>query len=88
MSSFSLALVRLIEIIGEAASKVAAETQSRHPAIPWRKIIGTRHNFIHGYDNVNLDVLWQIVSTDFPSLIIVFQSAVADEERKEQQNLF
>lgn len=84
----SLALVRLIEIIGEAASKVTTEAQNRHPSIPWRKIIGTRNNLIHGYDNVNLDVLWQIVSVDLPSLSITLKAAIDDEERKDQQRLF
>ena len=52
-----LALVRLIEILAEAASKVTSETQRRHPMIPWKQIIGTRNRLIHGYEEVDLDIL-------------------------------
>lgn len=54
-----LALVRLIEIIGEAASKVSEKTKSKHPEIPWRAMIGMRNRLIHGYDTVDLKVLWK-----------------------------
>jgi uncharacterized protein with HEPN domain len=64
-----LALSRLVEIIGEAASRVPAELQSRHPTLPWRQAIGARNRLIHGYDFVDLDVLWEIVATDLPALV-------------------
>jgi uncharacterized protein with HEPN domain len=65
----ALALVRLVEIIGEAASKVTNKTQSAHPEIPWADIVGTRNRLIHGYEQVDLDIVWQIVSTDVPLLL-------------------
>ena len=64
-----LALTRLVEIVGEAASRVPAELQGRHPALPWREAIGARNRLIHGYDVVDLDILWEIVATDLPRLI-------------------
>jgi len=65
----SLALVRLIEIIGEAASRVPEPDRNEWPAIPWRQIIGTRHHLIHGYDAVDADILWAILSKDLPRLV-------------------
>ncbi len=58
-----------MEIVGEAASRVPAEAQDRHSALPWREAIGARNRLIHGYDFVDLDILWEIVATDLPRLI-------------------
>ena len=80
----SLALVRLVEIIGEAASKVTAETQNRHPGIAWRDIIGTRNRLIHAYEAVNLDILWQIVSVDLHPLTILLERAIEAETEDNQ----
>ena len=65
----NLALVRLIEIIGEAASRVSLQRQANHPDIPWREIIGTRNRVVHGYDKVNFDILWGVIREDLPALI-------------------
>lgn len=65
----NLALVRLLEIIGEAATRVSIETRSQHPNIPWAQIAGMRNRLIHGYESVDLDVVWQIVRADLPRLI-------------------
>ncbi len=83
-----LALVRLIEIIGEAAGKVSEELTLRYSEIPWRKIIGTRNRLIHAYDDVDIDILWQIVTTDLPTLAVSLQRILTIEEQNEQQNLF
>jgi len=63
-----LAVVRLIEIIGEAAKHISEETQRRAPSVPWAQIAGTRDRLIHGYFDVNLDVVWTIVTNDLPPL--------------------
>jgi len=52
-----LALVRLVEIVGEAASRLAVEDQSRYPSIAWREIVGMRNRLAHGYDAIDLNVL-------------------------------
>ncbi len=65
----SLALVRLLEIVGEAAARVSSEARARHPAIPWLEIVSLRNRLIHGYDAVDMDVLWSIVNTDLPALV-------------------
>lgn len=84
----SLALVRLVEIIGEAASRVTAGVQNRHAGIEWRDILGTRNRLIHAYEAVNLDILWQIVSVDLPSLIAKLQQAIEQETKSNQGKLF
>jgi uncharacterized protein with HEPN domain len=65
----NLALVRLLEIIGEVASRVPKEEQARYADISWSEIISLRNRLIHGYDTVDFDILWQIVSQDLPGLI-------------------
>lgn len=74
-----LALSRLVEIIGEAASRVPQEIQSRHPSLPWREAVGARNRLIHGYDFVDRDILWEIVATDLPALIPLVEGALERE---------
>ena len=64
-----LALARLLEIVGEAAARVSQETRNNQPAIPWAAIVGLRNRLIHGYDDVDLDIMWTIVRDDLPPLI-------------------
>ena len=64
-----LALTRLIETIGEAASKVSGGMKTSLPQVPWREIIGMRNRLIHGYDTVDLKVLWDTIAEDLPPLI-------------------
>ena len=61
----NLALVRLLEIIGEAANCIPKEVRNLYSDIPWPEIISLRNRLIHGYDMVDLDILWQIVTRDF-----------------------
>jgi uncharacterized protein with HEPN domain len=70
----NLALVRLLEIIGEAASRVSAEERTRYPAIPWLQIIGMRNRLIHGYDSIDFDILWQTLVEDLPPLIAALEN--------------
>lgn len=65
----ALAVVRLLEIIGEAASRVPERERASRSAIPWSSIVGLRNRLIHGYDDVDHDIVWAIVSSDLPSLL-------------------
>ena len=65
----ALAVVRLLEIIGEAATRVPVEERTRRAEIPWSSIVGLRNRLIHGYDDVDYDIVWAIVSTDLPMLV-------------------
>ena len=64
-----LALVRSIEVIGEAARAVSSECRRNAPDIPWKVIAGTRDRLIHGYFDVDPDVVWEIVTKHLPPLI-------------------
>lgn len=65
----SLALVKEIEIIGEAASKISDEKRKQLSDIPWKAIIGMRNRLIHAYDDIDMDVLWDTIVGDIPQLI-------------------
>ena len=65
----ALALVRLIEILGEAAKNVSDSTKARSPDIPWRQMSGTRDRLIHAYFEVDLDIIWGIATRDLPPII-------------------
>lgn len=75
----TLALVKAIEIIGEAAYQTTEETRQNVPEIPWKDIVGMRHRLVHAYFDINLDVLWQTVQGDLPPLIGALQRVLALE---------
>src|SRR6266536_1356037 len=64
----NLALTRLVEVIGEAASRVPETVHAKSPDVPWLQMIGARNRLIHGYDSVDFDILWAIVTRDLPVL--------------------
>lgn len=80
-----LALVRLIEIIGEAAARVSPEGQAEYSFIPWREVVGMRNRLVHGYDSIDLDVLWDTIEDDLPPLIDKLERTL-DEDEKEHKN--
>ena len=63
------ALVRAIEIAGEAASQVTAETRAQLPDLPWASIIGMRNRLVHAYFDINRDILWTTVTEAAPKLL-------------------
>src|SRR5690606_38776270 len=58
------AAVRRLEIIGEAAARISADTLAIHPVIPWREIVGMRNRLVHEYFQVDTDVVWEVVQHD------------------------
>ena len=85
----ALALVRLLEIFGEAAARVSTLIQNQLPAIPWREISGTRNHLIHGYFNVDLDIVWSIIQHDLPPCIVTLEAVVSvlDAEPAQEDRL-
>jgi uncharacterized protein with HEPN domain len=75
--ALALALVKSIEIVGEAASRVSREVRSRSPEIPWADLIAMRNRLIHSYFDVNLDIVWQTVSVELPPLVTQIQELLA-----------
>lgn len=76
----NLALIRLFEVIGEAATRVSAEARTQSADIPWRSIIGMRNRLIHGYDVVDADAVWRAVHEDLPPLVEQLERALANQE--------
>ncbi len=62
------AVVREIEIIGEAANNISDEFRHQHPEIPWAKMIGIRNKIVHEYFNVNFPIVWDTTQGDLPLL--------------------
>lgn len=76
----ALALLRLLEIIGEAAKGVSNAFRKSHPEIPWKEMAGTRDRLIHGYFDVDLDIVWQIVTEDIAKLITALEKIIKPSE--------
>ena len=74
----SLAVIHLLEILGEAAKGVSNKTRARNPKLPWTQMAATRDRLIHGYFSVDLDIVWEIVSHDLPPLIASLKATLPD----------
>lgn len=73
------ALVRAIEIIGEAASRLSDEVKAAQSDIPWRAIIGMRNRLLHAYFDMNTAIVWQTVTQELPALLRQLRALVPDE---------
>ena len=62
------AIIRNLEIIGEASKRVSVELRQQYPDVPWRNIAGLRDVLIHDYMGVDLDSIWNVVTVDLPPL--------------------
>ena len=71
------AVVRAIEIVGEAASKLTDETCAAQPAIPWHAIVGMRNRLIHAYFEINSQIVWETVAVEIPALLPMLRSLAA-----------
>ena len=76
-----LAILKAVEIVGEAASRVSAETRELHPDIPWREIVGMRNRLVHAYFDIDLQVVWDPVQDDLPDLISRLEPLLPPEPR-------
>ena len=65
---FQVWVVRHLQIIGEAANRVSLETQIAYSVVPWKKMIGMRHVLVHGYFEIDLDIVWSVIENDLQSL--------------------
>ncbi len=71
------AIVRRLEIIGEAAGRVSSATQNKYGSLPWQAMKGTRNRVIHEYDSLQIDIIWDIVKKDLPFLVKELEKIVA-----------
>ncbi len=74
-----LALVKDIEIIGEAAYQITEDTRRTLTEIPWEDIVGMRHRLVHAYFDINLDILWKTVQEDLPALMRILSEVLGEE---------
>jgi uncharacterized protein with HEPN domain len=74
-----LALFRLIEVLGEAASRVSNDTRKQISSVPWPLVIAMRNRLIHGYFDVDLDRVWDTVVNDLPPQIVAIETVLAAE---------
>lgn len=63
------AVIRNIEIIGEAAKNISADFRKRYPAVPWKELSGVRDRLIHHYFGVNLDIVWEIADIELKGVL-------------------
>jgi len=74
-----LALVKCIEIVGEASSQISDDYKERHPTLPWAVMKGIRNRLVHAYFDVDLDIVWTTVTENLPPLIQQLTKIVEDE---------
>ena len=75
----ALAITRLLEIVGEAATTVSMELRAAHPEIPWRVMAATRNRLIHAYFNVDLQIVLATTQSDLPPLILDLEALLRSE---------
>ncbi|MGC9348297.1 MAG: DUF86 domain-containing protein [Anaerolineae bacterium] len=74
------AVIRPLEIIGEAAARISPKTREAHPEIPWSSMIGMRNRLIHEYFRTNLEIVWQTLEQDIPQLIVLLEPLVRPQD--------
>lgn len=78
----SFAVIRALEIFGEAAANVSKSFQQKHPKIQWRAIIGMRNRLIHAYFNIDYDIVWQALKIEIPKIIPQIEELVNNLEKE------
>ena len=79
----NFAVVRALEIVGEATKRLPKDLRRTYAEIPWKGIAGMRDRIIHGYDNVDLEIVWDVVKQDIPKIKPQIQQILTDHEGQE-----
>jgi uncharacterized protein with HEPN domain len=74
------AVIRALEIMGEAVKKIPAPIKTRYPQIPWKEMAGMRDKVIHAYSGVDLKRVWSTVNSDIPDLKPLFEQILRENE--------
>ena len=69
-------------ILGEAARRLSVEYRDAHPEIPWHKIIGLRNRIVHGYDEIDWSIVWEVVTQELPGLGGRLHTLIAEPESR------
>ena len=78
--ALALALVKSLEIIGEAASRISPDFRSQSPDLPWTDLVAMRNRLIHAYFDVNLDIVWQTVTDELPPLVKLLEQLLVSSD--------
>ena len=70
------AVVRAIEVLGEAASRISEEAKADFVEVPWVSVVGMRNRLVHGYFDINADLVWKTATTEIPALITPLRRAI------------
>jgi len=73
------AVIRNLEIMGEAAKNLSAELRAKYPVVPWKSMAGIRDRLIHHYFGVNLDIIWEIVTVELPEVVAQLEKILEQE---------
>lgn len=76
-----LSLVKSVEIMGEAATKVTEQLRTDYPDLPWLELVTMRNRLIHGYFDINLDIVWQTVVTELPPLVEMLETILTQQNQ-------
>ena len=79
----NFAVVRALEIVGEATKRLPPSLRQQYPGIPWRDMAGMRDRIIHGYDTVGLQIVWDVVRRDIPQIKPQIQQVLNDYEQRD-----
>ena len=77
------AVIRALEIVGEATKQIPQSVKNSYPEVPWRQMAGMRDKLIHDYSGVNLAVVWKTVIEDLPNLEPLIRHVLAEEASKQ-----
>lgn len=77
-SMLLFALVRAVEVFGEAAAKISASAKSSSPELPWPQIVATRNRLIHAYFDIDCDILWKTATEEIPALVPCLQKLIQE----------
>lgn len=72
-----LALLHLIQTLGEAASRVGADFRAGHPELPWAAMVGMRNRIVHGYEHVDPDIVWRVATEDLEPVLAALERLTA-----------
>lgn len=75
-----LSIVKDVEIVGEAASRISEDVRSRHPELPWAATVAMRNRLVHAYFDIDRDIVWNTVAVDLPPLLAIVEAILEATE--------
>ena len=76
-----LAFMKLLQDIGEAASRLSSDARQAVPDVPWRQVVGLRHHLVHDYGGIDVELIWATIQTDIDTLLAAIEPFLPPESR-------